>query len=216
MRTRSSLHAGALAAALVAVLAAPRGRADDGAPAAPQGGPPAGPPAPAPDGPAPDLVPPPPDLARVLARFDGEAEPGRELKRAFVAVVYYLLRGDVEHAVAYFHPDLRFDAGQGDLQPVPPARLREALAARAGEASGPRPPLEEVLDLDRVRAYSRARAREVDHLVEGFEADPAKIAQVMKDDDWLVMGRLKGGDFGHETFYVFRRDGARFKIVLAE
>src|SRR5688572_20624503 len=58
-----------------------------------------------------DLVEPTAELAPHLAAFDGEAEPGRELKRALVAVVNYLLVCDVDRAVQYFHPDLQFHVG---------------------------------------------------------------------------------------------------------
>lgn len=164
---------------------------------------------------APDLVAPPPALAPHLARFDGEAEPGRELKRAFVSVVAYLLAADVERALPYFHPDLRFHVGAGDLEAVPPERLREQLKEQ--RADGPRPELTEVLDLASVRAYSRARAREVDAAAEGWqEIEPGQVARLMRDDDWLVMARLVGDGFGRETFYVFRKDGPRYKVVLAE
>jgi hypothetical protein len=168
---------------------------------------------------APDLVAPAPELAATLARFDAEAEPGRELKRAFVSVVQYLLVGDVDKTVVYFHPDLRFHVGNGDLEPMPPARLRAMLAEQKAEveaAGERRPALAETLDIASVRAYSRARARELDGLAEGFEVEPAKIADLMQDDDWLVIGRLKGGEWGTELFYVFRRDGERWKVVLAE
>lgn len=164
---------------------------------------------------APDLVAPTPELAPQLARFDEEAEPGRELKRAFVSVVAYLLAGDVDRALPYFHPDLRFHVGAGDLEPVPPARLAEQLREQRAEAS--RLPVAEVVDLASVRAYSRARAAEVDADEEGWtEVEPAQVAKLMQDGDWLVLARLERADFGAETFYVFRKDGERYKVVLAE
>lgn len=162
---------------------------------------------------APDLVAPRPELAALLERFDEEAEPGRELKRAFVSVVAYLLAGDVDRALPYFHPDLRFHVGAGDLVPMPPARLAEQL--KGAEAS--RLPVADVLDLTAVRAYSRARAAEVDPDAEGWtDIAPANVARLMLDGDWLVMARLKAAGFGAETFYVFRKDGERYKVVLAE
>lgn len=165
--------------------------------------------------PAPDLVAPPAELAPHLARFDEEAEPGRELKRAFVSVVAYLLAGDVDRAAPYFHPELRFHVGAGDLEAVSPERLRAQLKQQAAEAA--KRPVAEVLDLASVRAYSRERATEVDAAEEGWqEVEPAQVARLMQDGDWLVLAKLQGGDFGGETFYVFRKDGARYKVVLAE
>lgn len=164
---------------------------------------------------APDLVAPDPELARHLARFDDEAEPGRELKRAFVSVVAYLLAGDVERALPYFHPDLRFHVGAGDFEPVPPERLAEQLREQRDEAA--RLPVAEVLDLASVRAYSRARAAEVDAAKEGWtEVEPAQVTKHMSDGDWLVIAKVKRPEFGRETFYVFRKDGERYKVVLAE
>lgn len=167
---------------------------------------------------APDLVAPSAELAPHLATFDEEAEPGRELKRSLVAVVYYLLVCDVDRAVQYFHPDLQFHVGAGDLEPVPPATLRELFEQQKREAgSAPRPKLADVVDLTRVRAYSRERALEVDAEAEGWEEfQPAQVAKLMRQGDWLVMAKLKGGDWGTELFYVFRKDGERFKVVLAE
>lgn len=212
-------------ALLAAAAAALPGRADDGP------SPPADPEAPAdarapadeePPAPAraPDLVAPPPELAAHLSRFDEEAEPGRELKRAFVSVVAYLLAADVERALPYFHPDLRFHVGAGDLEPVAPAQLARVLGQQreeAGASGEARSPLADVLDLASVRAYSRARAAEVDAAAEGWkEVEPAQVARLMQEGDWLVLARLRGGEWGGETFYVFRKDGARYKVVLAE
>lgn len=193
----------ALALLCACLLLVAPGRADD--PPAPQR--------------APDLVTPAADLAPVLSRFDGEAEPGRELKRAFVSVVAYLLAGDVDRVVPYFHPALRFHAGGGDLEPVPLDALRALLTQQKAEldaAGERRPTLLETLDVESVRAWSRARAREVDGLAQGFEVEPAKIADLMQEDDWLVIARLKGGDWGTELFYIFRKHGERYKVVLAE
>lgn len=200
-------------AVVVAIVGA--SRADDGAP--PSG---PGPAAPAPAERAPDLVEPTAELLPHLASFDDEAEPGRELKRALVAVAHYLLVCDVDRAVQYFHPDLQFHVGSGDLEAMPPARLRALLEEQKREAvreGGARPKLPDVVDLARVRAYSRERALEVDAEAEGWEAlEPAQIARLMREGDWLVMARLRGGDWGTELFYVLRKDGARYKVVLAE
>jgi hypothetical protein len=169
---------------------------------------------------APDLVEPTAELAPHLAPFDAEAEPGRELKRGLIAVAYYLLAGDVDRAVQYFHPDLQFHVGSGDLEPMPPAQLRGLFEEQQRERQregGPRPKLTDVVDLGHVRAYSRERALEVDAEAEGWETvEPAQIARLMREGDWLVMARLRGGDWGRELFYVFRKDGPRFKVVLAE
>ncbi|MCO5169036.1 MAG: hypothetical protein M9894_22060 [Planctomycetes bacterium] len=200
MTPRASARLAALA--LLPLLALATGRADEEPP------------------PAADLVAPTPDLAAPLARFAGEAEPGRELKRAFVSVVRHVLAHDVDRALPYFHPDLRLLAGSGDLEPMPPARLEALLVEQREEAraAGERPrALADVLDLGAVRAYSRERAREVDAAAEGWRrVAPARLAGLMEDGDWLVVGGLRGGDLGPEVFYVFRRHDERFKVVLAE
>ena len=76
--------------------------------------------------------------------------------------------------------------------------------------------MDQVLDLASVRAYSRAGARDADRLKDGWRTDPRHVARLMADDDWLVIGKLLDPEWGEETFYVLRKDGPCWKVVLAE
>src|SRR5690606_28660296 len=79
---------------------------------------------------APDLVKPTAELAALLAPYEDEAEPTRELKRACVAILHYLFSRDLERLLPYFHPQLRMHVGQGEFQAIGPAELRELLESQ--------------------------------------------------------------------------------------
>jgi len=170
---------------------------------------------------APDLVAPTPALAKLLAPTEGEAEPARELKRVFLATLHYLFSRDLERLLPYFHPAHRMHVGQGEFEAAPPEALREVLGRhfRAG-AGRPKIALAEVLVPGSLRVLSRARAAEPE--AEGRDADPnepidpARVARWMEPGDWLVLARLDHEDLPAAVFYVLRRDGERFKVVLAE
>ncbi|MGE0711933.1 MAG: hypothetical protein AB7N76_03210 [Planctomycetota bacterium] len=170
---------------------------------------------------APDLVPPTPELAKLLARYDREAEPGRELKRAFLSVLHYLFRRDVKRAIAYFHPDLRVHTGSGDLAALPLEEL-EALFQRQRDEPPPGEgkPLAELALLETLTVLSQERiaaAKKDEELAKEFRIDPRRLLPHLRAGDWLALVRFRKAEgVPPEVFYVFRRHGERFKVVLAE
>lgn len=183
-----------------------------------------------PSGAAPDLVEPTPALAPLLKRFDKEAEPGRELKRAFLSVLHYLFTRDVPRALPYFHPELVMHSGGGELVPVPPKRLKAMFEAQADAppiAGGK--PLGELIRVESLCAIPRARLVKakaaqgkagppIALLSEAYRLDPLRLLPVTKEGDWVVAVRFKEGIEGlpPETFYVLRRHKGRFKVALGE
>lgn len=162
--------------------------------------------------------PPAPDaLTRALARFEEEPEPARSVKRAWVSVLYLVHAGDARRAAAGFHPELRMHRGGGEFDPLPPEALAALLEERARAVAGRAPwPVERVVDLGTVRAWSRAGAREVERAPEGSMIEPARVAQFMADGDWLAVGRALDPDLGREVLFVLREHEGRWKVVLAE
>ncbi len=109
--------------------------------------------------------------------------------------------------------------GQGEFQTIGPAELRRLLESQlaAEEAEEKPPKLSAALVKGSLRVYSRARAKEVDAEAEGWrEIAPERVARWMEDGDWLVLARLDHPALPAEVFYVFRRDGERFKAVLSD
>lgn len=179
---------------------------------------------------APDLVEPTKALAPLLKRFDKEAEPGRELKRAFLSVLHYLFARDVPRVLPYFHPELVMHTGGGELEPVPPKRLKAMFEAQrdAPPPAGGKP-LGELIVLDSLSAIPRSRLLQakaaegkagppIALLPEGYRLDPLRLLPVLKEGDWVVAVRFKEGIEGlpPETFYVLRRHKGRFKVALGE
>jgi len=179
---------------------------------------------------APDLVKPTKALAPLLKRFDKEAEPGRELKRAFLSVLHYVFTRDVPRVLPYFHPELVMHTGGGELEPVPPKRLKAMFEAQqdAPPPAGGKP-LSELIVLESLSAIPRSRlvkakAAEgkagppIALLPEGYRLDPLRLLPVLKEGDWVVAVRFKEGIEGlpPEAFYVLRRHKGRFKVALGE
>ena len=179
---------------------------------------------------APDLVQPTKALAPLLKRFDKEAEPGRELKRSFLSVLHYLFTRDVARVLPYFHPELVMHTGAGELEPVPPKRLKAMFEAQsdAPPVAGGKP-LGELIVLESLAAIPRSRLAKakaaegkagppIALLPEGYRLDPLRLLPFLEEGDWVVAVRFKEGIEGlpPEAFYVLRRHKGRFKVALGE
>jgi hypothetical protein len=164
---------------------------------------------------------PPADLGKILERFDKDIEPFRELKRCFAQALYYHLARDLEHVLVFFHKDFAFNKGTGEVVNVPPADLRALLEKNYREAPKTTLGLLDMVELDRLRVYTRAQARVSED--DGWKKEPKAIAALMADDDFLVIAPVKrtaladqSNEFETEVFYVLRREDGIFKVVLGE
>jgi hypothetical protein len=165
------------------------------------------------------LADPPEKLAKLLAVYDKEPEPQRECKRLFASSLYYLLDRDIERFLLCFHKD--FEIHQGlEVMKLPPAELRGLVEKRWSEL--PKSPLrvEELVELEKARAYSKEQAKK---WIGDWKKEPSEIAKVMADGDYLVIAPTnkkalgdKATDFEAEIFYVMRQESGIWKIVLGE
>ena len=172
---------------------------------------------------APDLFKPTKALAALLAKLPKDAEPTRELKRAFLAAYHYLLSYEVDGALYYFHPEFKFHLGAGEVRAVPPKELAKLFRAQAADPERTElPKLAKVALLGSLTVLSFeeiSAAKTRDELARGFRIDAKAVLPHMKAGDWLVVIKLdlpEGSDLPPELYAVLRRDKQRFKVVLTE
>jgi hypothetical protein len=161
------------------------------------------------------------DLARIFARFDKHPEPARALECAYARALYYHLARDIERVLECFHRDFAHHKPNGEVVNVTRVELRELLKSGYDATPPTKLTLEELIDFSRIRVYTKAQARESKD--EGWHKEPSEISTVMADEDQLVIAPLRPAGQGEKTtafeadlFYVFRREGSDWKIVLGE
>lgn len=111
--------------------------------------------------------------------------------------------------------------GQGEFEPAPPAVMREVLGTQFEQVKDePTIPLADALVKGSLQVFSHERAKAPPKVDEQEELsrpiDPERVARWMRPGDWLVLARLDHPDLPAGVFYVLRRDGERFKVVLGE
>lgn len=161
---------------------------------------------------------PPKELEKILARWDKDEEPARELKRCFASALYYHLARDAEKFVLFFHKDLERNDGTGKLQKTPPADLKAIVKKAYAETQPTSLTLEELVDLSKIRVYSKDQAKDAD---DDWKKKPRTIWSVMADGDYLVIAPVpvvdRNKDEGSaDVFYVMRKQDGVFKIAVAE
>ncbi len=200
-----------LGAVAAAALAAPGARAQEKRPD--------GVAAPASPSKTQSLPEPPAALATLLAVYDKDPEPAREVKRLFASSLYYLLERDSERFLACFHRDFQIHQGL-EFVKVPPDQLRALVVKNWQETPKSALKLHELVDLDKARAYSRAQAKK---WIGDWKKQPSEIAKIMEDGDYLVLAPTnkktlgeKAADFYEEIFYVLRQQDGVWKIAIGE
>ncbi|MBI3723939.1 hypothetical protein HY251_08310 [bacterium] len=160
---------------------------------------------------------PPEDLAKILARFDKDDEPSRELKRCYVSALYYHLERDVDRFILFFHDSFERNDG-GVLKKVPPADLKAQVKNTYAATPKTGLKLDQLIDLAKLRVYSKAQAKEAD---DGWKKKPSDIASVMADGDYLAIAPVivvdRNKDEGNaDVFYVLRKQDGVWKIAVGE
>ncbi|MEZ0229576.1 MAG: hypothetical protein ACAI25_13180 [Planctomycetota bacterium] len=162
---------------------------------------------------------PPAMLASLLKVYEKEPEPVREVKRLFASSLYYLIERDAERFLACFHKDFQIHQGV-DFVKLPPDELRALVAKNWQTLPKSTISLQELVELDKARAYTRAQAKK---WIGDWKKQPSEIAKIMEDGDYLVMAPTnkkalgeKASDFDAEVFYVVRQQDGVWKIAIGE
>jgi hypothetical protein len=162
---------------------------------------------------------PPAECAKLLAVFDKDPEPQREVKRLYAQALYYLLDRNLERYLLCFHEDFELDES-GTVSKLSPAQLKARVVALWEKTPRSTLKLEELVELGKARAYTRDQAK---RWIGDWKKEPSEIARVMKEGDMLVIAPLtakaRGGDrsdFEAELFFVFRKQDDVWKIALGE
>lgn len=173
----------------------------------------------APVGSATPLPAPPADLAKLLAVYDKDPEPAREVKRLYASSLYYLLERNLDRFVLCFHEDFEIHQGMEILK-MPPAELRSRVEKLWRETPRSTLKVEQLVQLEKARVYTRDQAKK---WIGDWKKQPSEIAKVMADGDMLVIAPTnkktlgpKATDFDAEVFYVMRKQDGVWKIVLGE
>jgi hypothetical protein len=163
----------------------------------------------------------PADLARVFALFEKHPEPARSLERVYARALYYHLARDLDRVVECFHSDFSHHQSDGTVVSVPRAELRKLLKDGYDATPPTKLGLEQLVDFAHIRVYSKKQAH--DSKDEGWHKEPHAISLLMADEDYLVIAPTRPESHGPnatafdlEVFYVLRREGSEWKIVLAE
>lgn len=162
---------------------------------------------------------PPADLAKLLAVYDKDPEPQKDVKRLYASSLYYLLERNLERFVLCFHKDFEIHQG-ADFMKMPPSELKGRVEKLWQEVPKSTLKVEELVQLEGARAYTREQAKK---WIGDWKKQPSEIAKVMEDGDMLVIAPTnkkalgsKATDFDAEVFYVFRKQDGVWKIALGE
>jgi hypothetical protein len=155
----------------------------------------------------------------MLAVYDKEPEPAREVKRLYASALYYLLERDLNNFINCFHADFELHQGAAVVK-MPLADLKASVAKQWMGTEKSALKLTDLVLLAEARAYTKEQAK---HWIGDWKKEPSEIARVMQDGDMLVLAPTnkkalgaQASDFESEVFYVMRKQDGIWKIVLGE